>query len=92
MENSEFRVLNKHCFLRRKTSLEIKAELDRYYSDSATSYEMVQKWFTEFRCRRTSTKTIPSPGQSNVITTPEIINKIHEIIRIIIIITFMKKD
>ena len=41
---------------------------------------MVQKWFTEFRCGRTSTETIPSPGRPNDITTPEMINKIYDIV------------
>ena len=41
---------------------------------------MVQKWFTEFRCDRTSTETIPSPGCLNETTTPEMINKIHDIV------------
>ena len=36
---------------------------------------MVQKWFTEFR-----TETIPSPGRPNEITTPEMINKIYDIV------------
>ena len=36
-------------------------------------------WFTEFRCGRTITETIPSPGRPNEITTPEMINKIHDI-------------
>ena len=40
---------------------------------------MVQKWFTEFRCGRTGTETVPSPGRPNEITTPEIMNKIHDI-------------
>ena len=33
MEKSEFHVLNKHHFLRRKTLSETKAKLDKYYSD-----------------------------------------------------------
>ena len=41
---------------------------------------MVQKWFTEFRCGRTSPETIPSPGRPNEISTPEMINKIHDIV------------
>ena len=41
---------------------------------------MVQKWFTEFRYGHTSTDTIPSPGRPNEITTPEMINKIHDIV------------
>ena len=41
---------------------------------------MVQKWFIEFCCGRASTETIPSPGRPNEITTPEMINKIHDIV------------
>ena len=65
-------------FLRESLS-ETKPKLDKYYSDSVPSYEMAQKWFTEFLCGRTSTETIPSLGRPNEITTPEIINKIHDI-------------
>ena len=80
MERSEFRVLIKHYFLRGKTLSETNAKLDKYYSDSTSSYGMVQKWFTEFRCGRTRKETLPSPGRPNEITTPEIINKIHVIV------------
>ena len=59
---------------------ETKANLDKYYSDSAPSYERIQKWFTEFCCGRMSTETIPSPGLPNEITIPEMINKIHDIV------------
>ena len=40
---------------------------------------MVQKWFTKFRCGRTSTETIPSPSRPNEITTPVINHEIHYI-------------
>ena len=43
-------------------------------------YGMVQKWLTEFRCTRTNTETIPSPGRPIGITTPEMINKIHDFV------------
>ena len=79
MEKSQFRVLIQHYFLRGKTISQTKTKLDKYYSDSALSYGMVQKWFTEFRCGCTSTETIPGPGRPNKITTPEMINKIHGI-------------
>ena len=79
MEKSGFRVLIKHFFLHGKTLSGIKAKFDKYYSDSAPSYGIVQKWFTEFRCGCTSTETILSPGRPNEITTPEMVNKIHDI-------------
>ena len=68
MEKSEFCMWIKHYFLRGKTSSVTKAELNKYYSASAPSYEMVQKWFTEFRCVRESTETIESPGRPNGIS------------------------
>ena len=80
MEKSEFRVLIKRYFLRGKTLSESKAKIDKHYLDSAPSYGMVQKWFTEFHCGRTSTETLPSPGRLNKITTPEMSNKIHNIV------------
>ena len=41
---------------------------------------MIKNWFTEFRCGCTSTETIPSLGLLNEVTTPEMINKIHDIV------------
>ena len=73
-------MLIKYYFLRGKTLSETKAKLDQYYSDSAPSYGMVQKWFTEFPCSCMSTETIPSPGRPNEITTTEMTNKIHDIV------------
>ena len=66
--------------MREKTLSETKANLDKYYSDSAPWYRMVQKWFIEFRCERTSTESIPSPDRPNEIITPKIINRIHDIV------------
>ena len=59
---------------------ETKAKLDKYYSDSAPSYGMVQNLVFESRCGCTSLETITSPGRENEITTPEMINKMHDIV------------
>lgn len=80
MEKSEFRVLIKHYFLRGKTIAQTETSLKKYYSDLAPSHGMIHKWFTEFRCGRTSTETIPSPGRPIEVTTPEMIEKIHDLI------------
>ena len=55
-------------------------KLDNYFLDSASSYRMIQKWFTEFRCGRASTEIIPSPDSPDKITRPEMTNKIHDIV------------
>lgn len=80
MEKSEFRVLIKHYFLRKKTITETKQRLDKYYGDSAPSISMVKKWFTEFRCGRTSTSDAERSGRPKEVITPEIVDKIHEMI------------
>lgn len=80
MEKSEFRVLIKHYFLRNKTIKQTEDKLQKYYGESAPSHFTVHKWFTEFRCGRTSTKTIPSPGRPKEVTSKEIVNKIHDIV------------
>jgi len=38
MEKNEFRAVIKHFFLKKKTAMEIKAELDEVHGDSAPSY------------------------------------------------------
>ena len=71
---------NIHLSFILETFLETKAKLDKYYSESAPSFGMVQKCFTKFCYSRTSTETIPSPGPPNEITTQEMTNNIHDIV------------
>lgn len=78
MEKSEFRVLIKHYFLRKKTITETKEKLYKYYGDSAPSISMVKKWFTEFRCGRISTSDAERSGRPKEVITTEIIDKINE--------------
>ena len=76
MEKSEFHVLIKHYFLReKKTITETKAKLDKYYGDSAPSISMIKKWFTEFRCGRTSTIDAVRSGRPVEVAIPETIEK-----------------
>lgn len=78
MEKSEFRVLIKHYYLRKKTISESKVKLDMYYPDSAPSIGTIHKWFTEFRCGRTSTVDAERSGRPKEVTTPENVEKIHD--------------
>ncbi|XP_037929563.1 E3 ubiquitin-protein ligase HUWE1 [Teleopsis dalmanni] len=41
---------------------------------------MVKKWFTEFRCGRTSSSDAKRSGRPKEVITPEIVGKIHEMI------------
>lgn len=80
MEKNEFRVLIKHYFLRKKTISETKSKLEKYYQNSSPSVGMIHKWFTEFRCGRTSTSDADRPGRPNEITTSDMVEKIHDIV------------
>lgn len=80
MEKSEFRVLIKHYFLRKKTVNQTKEKLDKYYGDSAPSISMVKKWFTDFRCGRTSTNDAERSGRPIEVNTPENVEKIHDMV------------
>ena len=80
MEKNEFRAVIKHFFLKKKTAMEIKAELDEVHGDSAPSYKTVCFWVNEFKRGRTSTNDEQRCGRPSEVTTPEIIEKIHGIV------------
>ena len=65
-----------------KTITQTKAKLDKYsyYGDSAPSISMVKKWFTEFRCGRTSTEDAERSGRPVEVSTAETIEKIHDMV------------
>ena len=54
--------------------------LDKYYGDSAPLISMVKKWFTEFRCGRTSTIDAERSGRQVEIAIPETIEKIPNMV------------
>ena len=62
------------------TPKEIKAELDNVYSTSALAFATVYKWVNEFKRGRTSTCDAPRSGRPIEVATPEIIDKIHDIV------------
>ena len=65
-------------FFAEKSIPETKAKLDKYYGDSAPS--MVKKWFTEFRCGRTSTIDAERSGRPVEFAIHETIEKIRNMV------------
>lgn len=51
-----------------------------YYMDSAVSYGMVYKWFTEFWWWCGNMNDTENPRCPNEVTIEEIVNKIHDIV------------
>ena len=80
MEKSEFRAVIKHLYLKGLTSKKIKAKLDKVYATSAPVFATVYNWVNEFKLGRISTKDEHHSGRPVEVTTPEMIDKIHDIV------------
>ena len=70
-------MLTKHYFLRGNSIEETEEKLAKYYEESAPSHGMVHKWFTKFRSGTTDAER---PGHPKEVTSPEMIDKIQEIV------------
>ena len=73
-------MLIKHYFLRGKSIKETEEKLAKYHKESAPSYGMVHKWFTESRCGRISTRDAERSGRRKEVTSQEMTDKIHDIV------------
>jgi len=80
MEKNEFRAVIKYLCMKDLTPKEIKVELDNVHSTSAPTFATVYNWMNEFKCDRTSTCDAPRSRRPIETATPEIIDKIHDII------------
>lgn len=80
MDKTEFRAVIKHFHLKGLKPKEIKAELDEVHGTSAPSFATVCNWTNEFKRGRTSTQDEHRPGRPVEVTTPEMIDRIHDMI------------
>jgi len=80
VNNIETRAVIKFFFLQGKAPKEIHAILKETLGEHATSYATVKNLMTQFKRGDFSTCDAPSPGRPKTVTTPEIIDKIHELI------------
>lgn len=80
MEKSEFRAVIKHFYLKGFTPKEIKAELDAVHGVSAPAFATVYNWVNEFKRGRKSTKDEHRSGRPIEVSTPETIDKIHDMV------------
>jgi len=67
-------------FLQGKTPKEIHAILRETLGEHASSYATVKNWVAQFKRGDFSTCNAPLPGRPKAVTTPEIIDQIHELI------------
>jgi len=77
--NMETRVI-KIFFLQGKAPKEIHAILIETLGEHAPSYATVKNWVAQFKSGDFSTCHAPRPGRPKTVSTPEIIDQIHELI------------
>lgn len=80
MEKNEYRAVIKHFHMKGKTPKEIKTELDEVHGTSAPSFKTVYNWVNEFKRGRISTSDAERPGRPIEATTPEMMDKIHDVV------------
>ena len=78
--NIETQAVIKFFFLQGKAPQEIHAILIEEFGENAPSYATVKYWVVQFKGGDFSTCDEPRPGQHKTVTTPEIIDQIHELI------------
>lgn len=80
MDEKEFRVLIKHYFLKGKTAEVTHKKLHKHYGVCAPAIRTIYKWMGNFRRGDMSTADAERSGRPVEVTTPEIIDKIHDMI------------
>ena len=70
----------KHLHIKGLTPKEIKAELDNVHSTSAPAFTTVYNWVNKFKRGRTFTCDASRSGRPIEAATPEIIDKVHDIV------------
>lgn len=80
MEQSEFRVLIKHCFLMGKNTVEAQQWLEKRYPDSSPSKSTICRWYAEFKRGRTDTNDAERSGRPLEAVTPENVSEVLKIV------------
>jgi len=80
LNNIETRAIISFFFLQGKAPREIYAILKVTFREHAPSYTTIKNWVTNFKRGDFSTCDAPRPGRPKIMTIPEIIDQIHELI------------
>ena len=78
--NIETRAVKFFFFLQNKAPNEIHAILIEKLGEHAPLYAIFKNWVAQFKRGDFSTCDAPGPGRPKTVTTPEIIDQIHELI------------
>ncbi|XP_055916969.1 protein GVQW3-like [Eupeodes corollae] len=80
MEKLENRAVIKYIYLKGLETKEIKEEMDSTLETSCPSYSTIKQWVSEFKKGRVSTSDESRSGRPVEVTTPDMIEKIHQIV------------
>lgn len=80
MDNREFRVLIKHCFLMGRNTVDAKQWLDTYYGKSAPAKSTICTWYAEFKRGHLRTDDAPRSGRRNGAVNSETIRQVQRMI------------
>jgi transposase len=80
MDKIEYRAVIKFFVKEGLTPNEIRSRFINVYGDSSPSFSTIKKWAAEFKRGRTSLEDDPCEGRPKNGTTPEIIEKAHDMI------------
>jgi len=78
--NMMMRSVIKFFFLQGKASKEIHTILTETFGEHAPLHATIKNWVAQFKHGDISTCNAPCPGRHKTVTTPEIIDQIHELI------------
>ncbi|KAF7270938.1 hypothetical protein GWI33_016128 [Rhynchophorus ferrugineus] len=71
MDNKQFRVLIKYCFLKGKNTVETKTRLDAQFSDTVPGKPTIENWYAKFTRGEISTESGERSGRSKEVITDE---------------------
>ncbi|XP_050514974.1 protein GVQW3-like [Diabrotica virgifera virgifera] len=80
MEKIKYRAVIEFLFLEGLKAKEIYERMLEVYKNSSPSISTVQRWVAEFKRGRTSLAGDPRQGRPKTVTTPEIVEKIQDMV------------
>jgi len=80
MDKIEYRAVTKFFVMKGLKPNEIHSNFVRVYGNSSPSFSTIKKWTAEFKHGRTSLEDDSREGLPKSATTPEIIEKVHDVL------------
>jgi transposase len=80
MDKIEYRAVIKLFVKEGLMPKETHSKFIKVYGDSSPSFSTIKKWAAEFKCGRISLEDDPRDGRPKSVTTPEIIEQVHDMV------------